>query len=110
MTDRPFFGTGKSIKVPCTVEIEQTSEFLGAHVSLEGIEVEVGDTVLVHDAPPLVNFGEHQIFHRTATVTRASRFEQWRTKMSAYLELTELYEVGFDAEMFVGSSASRSAA
>jgi hypothetical protein len=106
---RPLFGAGKSIKVPCTVEIEQTSEFLGAHVSLEGIEVEVGDTVQVHDAPGLVPFGEHQIFHRTATVTRASRLDQWLTKLSAYRELTELYEVGFDADMFAGTPTPRSA-
>ncbi len=106
---RPLFGTGRSIEVPCTVEIEQTSEFLGAHVSLEGIEVEVGDTVQVHDAPGLVPFGERQIFHRTATVTRASWLDQWLTKLSAYKELTELYEVGFDADMFVGSPNARSA-
>jgi hypothetical protein len=93
-----------SFQVPCTVELEQTPEFLQAHVSLEGVEVDVGDTVLVHDAPTMIAFGDHQTFERTATVTRATALDKWLTKLSAYLELTELYEVGFDAESFSGSS------
>ena len=102
-----LFGGRKTFEVPCTVELEQTSEFVQANVSLHGVEVEVGDTVLVHDAPTSVAFGEHKFFERTATVTRANAFDKWLTKMSAYLELTELYETGFDADMFGGTAAAR---
>ena len=42
----------ETIEVPCTVEIEQTSESLHAHVELDGdIEIRPGDEVIVHDAP-----------------------------------------------------------
>ncbi len=103
-----LFGPRQTFVVPCTVELEQTAEFMQANVSLQGIEVEVGDTVLVHDAPTSVAFGDHQFFERTATVTRANALDRFLTKMGAYLELTELYEVGFDADMFGGTSPARS--
>jgi hypothetical protein len=103
-----LFGARETFVVPCTVELEQTAEFMQANVSLQGIEVEVGDTVLVHDAPTGVAFGEHQFFERTATVTRANALDRFLTKLGAYLELTELYETGFDANMFGGTAAARS--
>jgi hypothetical protein len=102
-----WFRPRQSITVPCTVELEQTPEFLQAHVHLEGIEVDVADEVQVHDAPTRIAFGEHQTFQRMATVTRASALDRFFTKLLAYRELTELYEVGFDAESFPFASASR---
>jgi hypothetical protein len=102
-----LFGGRKTFEVPCTVELEQTAEFVQANVSLHGVDVEVGDTVLVHDAPTSVAFGEHRFFERTATVTRANWLDKMLTKLSAYLELTELYEVGFDADVFGGTPAAR---
>ena len=95
-----------SITVPCTVELEQTPEFLQAHVSLEGIEVDVADEVLVHDAPTHIAFGDRQLFHRQATVTRASALDRLFTRLFAYRELTELYEVGFDADSFQFAASS----
>jgi hypothetical protein len=103
-----WFRPRQSITVPCTVELEQTHEFLQAHVSLEGIEVDVGDTVQVHDAPTAIAFGDHQVFQRQATVTRASALDKFVTRLLAYRELTELYETGFDAESFkFAATASR---
>lgn len=99
----------ETFEVPCTVELMHTAEFMQANVSLEGFEAEVGDTVLVHDAPTAVAFGEHKVFERRATVTRASAFDRWLTRLSAYWELTELYETGFDAEAFGGTPARRAA-
>jgi hypothetical protein len=90
----------QSVTVPCTVELEQTHDFLQAHVHLEGIEVDVADEVIVHDAPTEIGFGEHKTFQRTATVTRASALDKLWTRLTAYRELTELYETGFDAEAF----------
>jgi hypothetical protein len=101
-----LFGSRKTFEVPCTVELQQTHDFLQAHVSLVGIEVDVADTVQVHNAPTTIAFGDHQTFERTATVTRATALDKWLTKMGAYLELTELYECGFDAEAFSGSDIS----
>ena len=85
----------RSIEVPCTVEIEHTADSLHAHVDLDGVEIEPGDEVIVHSAPVDVPFGQRIVVRRTATVVRANAAERAWTKLLAYLELTELYEVGF---------------
>ena len=86
----------KSFDVPCTVEIEQTSETLHAHVVLDGnIEIGPGDEVTVHDAPTSVPFGERLVVRRTATVVRGGLLGKMRARIEGYLELTELYEVSF---------------
>ena len=83
------------LDVPCTIEIEHTRASLHAHVDLEGIEVGPGDTVQVHDAPTEVGFGEKVVCRRHATVVLAGWAERIWTKATAFLELTELYEVSF---------------
>lgn len=85
----------RTVEVPCTIEIEHTQASLHAHVDLEGIEVGPGDTVLVHDAPTEVGFGEKVTCRRQATVELAGWAERLWTKATAFLELTELYEVSF---------------
>lgn len=86
----------KSFDVPCTVEIEQSSETLHAHVVLDGdIQIQPGDQVTVHDAPTSVKFGERLVVRRTATVVRAGPLDRLRARIEGYLELTELYEVSF---------------
>ena len=88
--------TRKSFDVPCTVEIEQTSETLHAHVMLDGdIDIRPGDEVLVHDAPTTVAFGERLVVRRTATVRRGGSLDRLWARIEGYLELTELYEVSF---------------
>jgi len=82
--------------VPCTVEIEQTSETFHAHVMLDGnVEIQPGDEVTVHDAPTNVGFGERLVVRRTATVVRGNALDRLRARIEGYLELTELYEVSF---------------
>jgi hypothetical protein len=86
----------KSFDVPCTVEIEQTSETLHAHVVLDGdIQIRPGDEVMVHNAPTHVEFGERLVVRRTATVKRAGPLDRLGARIEGYLELTELYEVSF---------------
>jgi archaeosine-15-forming tRNA-guanine transglycosylase len=86
----------KAFEVPCTVEIEQTSETLHAHVVLDGdIQIKPGDEVMVHDAPTHVAFGERLVVRRTATVFRGGPLDRLRARIEGYLELTELYEVSF---------------
>ena len=89
----PF--TRDRIDVDCTVEIEQTAEFLHAHAMPEGITLRPGDSVFVHDAPHYVDFGDRLSVRCRATVVRAGMLERWWTQMTGLLELTELYEVGF---------------
>ena len=85
----------RSLDVPCTIEVEHTPRSLHAHVDLQGIEVGPGDSVLVHDAPIHVGFGERVVRRSHATVTKAGRIARLWTKVAAFLELTELYEVSF---------------
>lgn len=86
----------KSFDVPCTIEIEQSSETLHAHVMLDGdVQIQPGDEVTVHGAPTEVKFGERVVVRRTATVVRGTVLDRFRAKVEGYLELTELYEVSF---------------
>ena len=84
-----------SVEVPCSIEIEQTRDTLHAHVSLDGIEVEHGDEVLVHDAPRHIGFGERSVTTSRATIIRATPLQRMWIKLAGYAQLTELYEVGF---------------
>lgn len=86
--------TGR-FEVPCTVEIEHSPESLHAFVELEGVEVGPGDEVIVHGAPTAVPYGEKIVAQCTATVIRASALDRLKARIEGYLELTELYEVGF---------------
>ena len=87
-----------SFETPCTVTVEQSSEAFHAHVELdEAIAIEPGDKVQVHGAPIQIPFGTRQVFERRATVTRASPLIRALTKIAAYLDLSELYEVSFHA-------------
>lgn len=96
-----FIELPKPRTIGCTVDIENTSEFLHAHVVLDGYEPGPGDEVIVHDAPSGVPFGERRTFRCRATVIPASGLGYLLSVAAGYLELTELYEVGFD-----GGSAS----
>jgi len=85
----------RTTQVPCTVEIGHTTESLHAHVDLDGIYVGPGDQVVVHGAPTHVAFGERRTFNCHATVVRAGPVGRLKARIEGYLELTELYEVGF---------------
>jgi hypothetical protein len=86
---------GELIEVPCTLDIEQTRESFHAYAVPEGIELNPGDTVLVHGAPDHIGFGEHLVRQSHATVHRAGMLARFWTRTTSMLELTELYEVGF---------------
>ncbi|HEY4987431.1 MAG TPA: hypothetical protein VII39_12490 [Bradyrhizobium sp.] len=93
---KTWIGVRQRFDVPCTIEIEQTSETLHAHVVLDGdVQIEPGDEVMVHNAPTRVAFGERLVVRRTATVVRGSLLDRLRARIEGYLELTELYEVSF---------------
>jgi hypothetical protein len=86
---------GRSFEVPCTIEIEHTPDSLHAHVELDGVDVRPGDVVRVHDAPAAVPFGQRIVRRSRATVMRAGVLARMFAHINGYLELTELYEVGF---------------
>lgn len=84
------------LEVPCSLDLEESFESLHAYVELEGVEIEPGDEVIVHDPPTSVPaYGERLVWHGRATVVKAGPLERLWTRLVARLELTELYEVGF---------------
>jgi hypothetical protein len=85
----------KQIDVPCFVDIEQTPDSLHAHAIPEGIDIHPGDSVLVHGAPSRIGYGQRVRLECSATVTRASIFGRFWTRLMALFELVELFEVGF---------------
>jgi hypothetical protein len=87
-----------SFETSCTITVEQSSEHFHAHVELDAaIAMEPGDKVRVHGAPIQIPFGTREVFERRATVTRASPLMRALTKLAAYFDLAELYEVSFNA-------------
>ena len=87
----------RAVQVPCTVDVEHSFDSLHAYVDLEGIEVGPGDEVLVHSAPTDVPYGERVVVRSSATVLRAGPLERLWARLKGRLEITELYEVGFDS-------------
>lgn len=85
----------RRVEVPCTVRVTQTRDDLFVAVELDGIDVEPGDRVQVHDAPTALGFGERIVVRRRATVVRAGPVRRYWTRASGYLGLLGLFEVGF---------------
>ena len=90
--------SARRFDVPCRVAIEQSEAHFHAHVELDGdLPIYPGDRVQVHGGPMQVAFGQSAVFERTATVTRAGPLLRGWTKLVAYLDLSELYEVSFSS-------------
>ncbi len=81
----------------CTVEIEQTQKSFHAFSPPE-VAVEPGDEVLIHDPPLHAAFGEVVRRDCRITVRRAGALRRFWTRHAGLFSLTELYEVGFEAE------------
>lgn len=95
MTGNRFF-LRRTVDVACTVDVAHTADSLHAHVDLcDAPDIRPGDRVIVHDAPVDVAYGERIVARRAATIVRSSWIERLWIRISAYRELTELYEIGF---------------
>jgi hypothetical protein len=86
----------RTVDVPCTIDLESTHDHLHAHVDLEGVAPEPGDAVLVHNAPDRIALGEVRTYRSRATVSQASWPKRAWTRLIARLDITELYDVGFE--------------
>ncbi len=49
----------------------------------------------MHGDPIQITFGQSVVVERAATVTRATAVERAMTRVAAYFDLKELYEVSF---------------
>ncbi len=87
----------RTFETPCRISVEQSSDHFHAHVELEGnLAIEPGDKVRVHGDPIQIPFGHSAVYERAATVTRAGPFDRAITRLAAYFDLKELYEVSFN--------------
>ena len=85
---------------PCEVEVSHCFDSLHAHVKfLNGAIIHPGDEVLVHGAPVLAPYGEVVREARTATITRASKLEQYWIRLTGNFEFMELCEFSFTEEV-----------
>jgi hypothetical protein len=85
----------RNIELTCAIDIEQTAESFHAHAIPDGVEINPGDMILVHDAPSDIGFGESYTGERRATLMRANPLVRLWTELTSIFEITELYEVGF---------------
>jgi len=83
-------------EVTCTIDLEATQEEFHAHVELDGIEVNEGDEVLVHNAPSAIAIGTRRVVSSRATVHQASIPRRILTRVLGTSHITGLYEVGFE--------------
>ncbi|MBX7497105.1 hypothetical protein K3172_14695 [Qipengyuania sp. 6B39] len=89
--------SARTFDTPCRIAIEQSDEHFHAHVELDGdIAIFPGDRVRVHGAPIRIAFGQTANYERMATVTRAGPLLRGWTRLAAYFDLKELYEVSFN--------------
>ena len=89
----------KTHEAPCTVEVINTFEALGAHVRFnDGTVVHPGDEVIVHGEPIAVPYGERAEVDRRATIRRAGALERAWTRLTGDLEFMELCEFSFSED------------
>ncbi len=91
-----WFVMRQRIEVACTIDLESTHDHFHAPVDLDGVEVDPGDQVLVHNAPTHIPFGTQRTYASRATVQRASWLRRQFVKLTGGTELHELYDVGFE--------------
>jgi hypothetical protein len=84
----------RKFALTCEIDIEQSWESLHAHAIPDGIDIEAGDVIIVHDTADTLNAALYT-GQRNATLVRAGFWRRYWTRFSSIFELTELFEVGF---------------
>lgn len=90
----PLF-TPSKVEILCDVDIEKTFDSFHAYAVPDGIDINPGDIVKMHDIPYEIRFGDHIVTQCRATVYRANWLARTWTQLRGLFEITELYEVGF---------------
>jgi hypothetical protein len=84
----------RKVQLTCDIDIEQSWESLHAHAIPDGIDIEAGDIIIVHDTGGTLN-ATHYIGQRNATLIRAGFWRRHWTRLRSIFEIAELFEVGF---------------
>jgi hypothetical protein len=93
---------------PCTVEVSHCFDSLHAHVKfLNGAVINPGDEVEVQGAPVMAPYGEIVREERVARIARASKLEQFWTRMTGDFEFMELCEFSFSEEVAPEAAPTR---
>jgi hypothetical protein len=88
----------KTVQARCLLDFEQTPYSFHAYAIPLDIDIQPGDEVLLLDAPNGVGFNEQMVREGRISVRRAGPLRRAWTRAIEIFSLTELYEVGFDAE------------
>lgn len=91
-----WFTARKTFTVPCQLDLEATQDHFHAHANLDGVLVEPGDEVLVHNAPDRIALGERRTVDTEATVTQVSLPRRIMVRLLGTTQITDLYDVGFE--------------
>ena len=86
---------GETVECTVDVDIEKTNESFHAYTVPADIDVNPGDEMTVHGIPTEIEFGVQFTMQCRATILRAGLFRRAWTRLASMLELTELYECGF---------------
>jgi hypothetical protein len=93
-----MIGRGKTVEARCILDLEQTPYSFHAYAVPLDVEIRPGDEVVVHGAPSGIAFNEQLVRECRITVRRAGLLRRAWTRATEFFALTDLYEVGFDAE------------
>ncbi len=86
----------RTVRVPCTLDLEATHDHFHAHAELDGVAVREGDAVEVEGAPGRIAFGEKRTVATRATVRQASWPRRLLVRVIGTSHVTDLYDVGFE--------------
>lgn len=88
----------QAVEIVCDIDIEKTQESFHAYSVPDGIDINPGDVIYMHDVPYEIAFGDHIVTQCRATVIRANWLDRIWTQFAGIFEITELYEVGFQPQ------------
>lgn len=88
----------RTVQARAEVDLENTPDSFHAYAVPDGVDIRPGDVVQVHGIPSDIPFGDHLLLQCPATISRAGRVARAWTTLTAMFELTQLYEVGFEAK------------
>lgn len=91
-----WFAWRRTTRVPCELDLEATQDHFHAHARLDGVLVNEGDEVLVHNAPDHIDLGDRRLVRTEATVTQVSLPRRLLVRVLGTTGITELYDVGFE--------------
>ena len=93
-----MIGRARTVEAHCLLDLEKTPHSFHAYAIPLDIEIQPGDEVLLHGAPSDIGFNDQLLQECRMTVRRAGPLRRAWTRAAEIFSLTELYEVGFDAE------------